>query len=90
MRLRTRLERVERSAATQVDLGPITLSEAFRGTRDHEYRRRLGPEGVRQAAVRVRDFIDRIASLPDSLPSEGAGLKSISNQASCVPENEAS
>ena len=75
MRLRTRLERVERGVATQIDLGPITLSEAFRSTRDHEYRRRLGPEGVRLAAERFRAFIDRVADLPDSLSSEGDGLK---------------
>lgn len=90
MRLRTRLARVERGAATLIDLGPITLAEAFRGTRDHEYRRRLGPEGVRLAAERLRAFIERVADPPASLPSEEGGLKSISNQASCVPENEAS
>ena len=75
MRLRTRLERVERSTATQIDRGPITLTEVFRGNRDHEYRRRLGPEGVRQAAERFRAFVERVADLPDSLPSEGDGLK---------------
>ena len=75
MRLRTRLELVERGAAKQIDLGPITLTEAFRGNRDHEYRRRLGLLGVRAAAERLRAFIERVADLPDSLPSEGAGLK---------------
>ena len=90
MRLRARLERVELRASNQIDLGPLTLSEAVRGKRDHEYRRRLGSEGVRLAAERFRALIDRVLDLPDSLPSEGDGLKSISNQASCVPEIEAS
>ena len=90
MRLRIRLERVERSAATQVDLGPITLAEAVRGKRDQVYRRRLGLVGVREAAERFRAFIDRVLDLPDSLSSEAGSLKSISNQASSVPEIEAS
>ena len=75
MSIRTRVAALERrlELMTEEDFGPVTIIEALHGTRDEARRRRLGREGCRLAAEKLRNVLDE--SRRDCPQGEGSSSK---------------
>jgi hypothetical protein len=67
MNLKRRIASIEKVVPLDEDEGPATFAELISETIDREYRRKIGPRGVRDGQRLMRELIERFANDDPSL-----------------------
>jgi hypothetical protein len=67
MNLKRRIASIEKVVPLDEDDGPAMFTELISGTIDREYRRKIGPRGVREGQRMMRELVERFANYDPSL-----------------------